>query len=1110
MIAIRSVLPIALVALTACSAEHIADERDIDCTHAADEVSAAALARACGSAVAVEAGRTEYADLFVEPSGARTLVTSLVPQRGRRADGALAPLDLTLQRIGDQLAPASSAAHVRFSAGGSAPFVVLTHAGHRLSLAWPEPLPAPIVDGDHATYPEVLPDVDLVVRATDNGFSHVLVVKSPRGAAHARVRRARYRLGGDAILTAHPTGELTAEIDGVRVASAAPAEMWDSAAQDRTRRGTRAARVTTSVEHGELIVAADEALLNERRAGYPLVIDPLFVAGENLWTYATVDNTNGSTTDGKIAAGDPSPAAACLRVGNDPGSSHVYRSFMRFPLGGLGGKQVLSAKIAGRVDHTWKCGENRPTYFYRSNGISVTPRQAWPGPSLLVLLGNNNVHANEDACNEPNMPFEVSTGALINDLQNVVNTGAGDYTIGISAGENASGLNETNTERWMRYFLADFKLSVTYNSKPNTPDSLTVDGKACAQGANRPFVKTTTPTLRAHVADADNDSLEVWFAYAKWNGASFVDVGGGMQTSVPSGGTALYTATGNVDGGIYTFRAQSNDSPSHNPSLASDVTAVPGNCEWQVDVSPPALPTVTADVYQSGGTACGTGACGAAGQVGHFTFASSADTQSYLWGFSDPPTTLATPASLGAPGTVAWTPASAGARTLYVRAIDRAGNETTQQYSFNVAASNTALARWRLNEPANATTLADDTGHGNALAMGAGTLGAPGRIVPGLDGVSRTALQLAGTGDAGNNSSVGFDASASFSVAAWVKLDDPAITRHVISQGTPSNPSFMLEYSAAAGVWKLTAPSADAASYPGVIASAPPRLHTWTHLVGTYDASTHAMRIYVNGALAGTASAIAVRASAGPIRVGYQWWGALADVQVWNRALADSEAYELVDPLALGNVGEWHMDEIGLGPAFDSSSLAHDLTFYGGAAVPPSGAGKIGTGLRLDGVDDFAAPDDQVLHTDQSFAVSAWVRPSSTQRQTFVAQASAGAASGFALAYGDGAWQMRMFASASDTAAAHATIASAPAVDPTSAYHHLVGVFDAQRREIQLYVDGARAATAAMNAAWQPWDATGRLLIGRNHDGATGSEFTRGDLDEIRVYQGVVDGSLIP
>jgi hypothetical protein len=1084
---------------------------------------AAAMAAACGSRVEVEAERTEYSEVYVEPSGSHTIVTAVAPQRARRLDGTWGPIDTTLVQIGDAIVPAASAAHLRFSTGGAGPFVTLVHDGHSFSLSWPAPLPAPTLAGDTATYANVLPDVDLVVRATDAGFSHLLVVKTARAAAHPAVRRARYRVGGDATLRSTPDGGLVAEAGGVRVASAGPPMMWGNArpgsahAMALSRAGTgagRTARVQGAISSGQLILTPDAAMLADPGAGFPLVIDPLFTTGENQWAYASADNQNAPTTDSTIAAGDPSPAAAELRVGNDPSSSHLIRSFMRFPISTVAGRQILTAQISGRVDHTWKCGSNRPTYFYRTAGISTTPRQTWPGPALQLLLGNDNVHANEDSCGEANMPFEVSTSTLINDLQASANASAGSYFIGISAGENTSGLNETDQERWMRYFLADFKLQITYNTKPNKPDSLTVDGKPCVSGANRPFVKTTTPTLRAHVVDPDGDTMNVSFTWAKWNGTSFVDEpGGGKQSNVPSGGTALFNVTGNVDGGIYTFRAQSDDSPSHSPHLVSDVTNLPGNCEWQVDISPPAVPTVVSDVYLEGPAGCPGGACGSVGQTGHFTFSSSSDTQSFLWGWSDPPTTPLTPSALGGSVSIDWTPTSSGPRTLFVRAIDRAGNVADKSYQFIVAAESTALARWRLDD----TTGSDDTGNGFAATLSGGPVLGAGRIVPGLDGQSRSALTFDGIDDVATTAGpVLADTSKSFSVAAWVKLSDNTAGHHILEQTGPTGSALLLEYAHIANAWKITAPSADGTAFPGAASTSVPRLNTWTHVVGTYDSAAHTMKIYVNGVPETTATGITTWQATGPLRIGSGWAGSLAEVQVWNRVLSDTEVFDLSDPMKVGEVAVWHMEEVGPGPAFDSSALAHDLTFFNGASIPPTGAGQTGTGLQLDGIDDYAAPDGQVLHTDQSFTVSLWVRPNATAtQQTFISQESLspGTVGGFALKFGPdsgGQWKFRIYASATDSADADATFATAPATNVTTAFHHLVGVFDAQKLEIRLYVDGALKMTTAMNAQWHAWDAAGRLVLGRHQPTST-LEPTSGDLDEVRVYQGVVtDVTRIP
>ncbi|MFD0479756.1 hypothetical protein ACFQ0B_75140 [Nonomuraea thailandensis] len=52
-----------------------------------------------------------------------------------------------------------------------------------MELGWTGALPKPTLSGDTATYPEVMPGVDLQVTADVDGFSHLLVVKSRAAAA---------------------------------------------------------------------------------------------------------------------------------------------------------------------------------------------------------------------------------------------------------------------------------------------------------------------------------------------------------------------------------------------------------------------------------------------------------------------------------------------------------------------------------------------------------------------------------------------------------------------------------------------------------------------------------------------------------------------------------------------------------------------------------------------------------------------------------------------------------------------------------------------------------------------------------------------------------------
>jgi len=219
--------------------------------------------------------------------------------------------------------------------------------------------------------------------------------------------------------------------------------------------------------------------------------------------------------------------------------------------------------------------------------------------------------------------------------------------------------------------------------------------------------------------------------------------------------------------------------------------------------------------------------------------------------------------------------------------------------------------------------------------------------------------------------------------------------------------------------------------------------------------------------------------------------------------ISAGEVFSLSDPIEVGDVGNWNMEPGPPGTSYDSSGMFRDLTLFNGASLP-SGAGHVGAALRLDGVDDYAATAGQAIHTDQSYTISVWTRPAVTNvYQTFVSQEGGPEAhGGFALYYGadEALWKFRIYSSPTD--GSQPSFAATPAVDVITAYHHLVAVFDAQKREMRLYVDNVLKSANPMNAAWQPWDSPGRLVIGKFPGGGTAPH--NGDLDDVHIFQGVV------
>ncbi len=139
---------------------------------AATEASALAAAAASGEPVEVSAKTTETQRTLANPDGSLTLEQSVAPVRVRRDKGWV-PVDTNLLRRPDgTVAPAATVVDVVFSGGGSqTPMAQVGRGGTTVALGWSSALPTPALSGDTATYAEVLPGVDLKLRAQADGFA---------------------------------------------------------------------------------------------------------------------------------------------------------------------------------------------------------------------------------------------------------------------------------------------------------------------------------------------------------------------------------------------------------------------------------------------------------------------------------------------------------------------------------------------------------------------------------------------------------------------------------------------------------------------------------------------------------------------------------------------------------------------------------------------------------------------------------------------------------------------------------------------------------------------------------------------------------------------------
>jgi hypothetical protein len=224
------------------------------------EATAIARATKTGKSVEVTALRTARSTTWARPDGlmAKDLYSS--PIRAK-VGGEWRDIDYDLHRTKAGWEPRATNARVVFSAGSASrdggqrssrstvrrvslttglksagdesanPLVTLTVDGHDIQLTWPGTVPAPIIDGSRALYPEIFPGADLVLTADDDGFAQLLVLKNRQAAADPRARQISYGITSATLnFRLDPvTGVLTAEDAFTNEVAMSPTPlMWDN------------------------------------------------------------------------------------------------------------------------------------------------------------------------------------------------------------------------------------------------------------------------------------------------------------------------------------------------------------------------------------------------------------------------------------------------------------------------------------------------------------------------------------------------------------------------------------------------------------------------------------------------------------------------------------------------------------------------------------------------------------------------------------------------------------------------------------------------------------------------------------------------------------------
>jgi hypothetical protein len=1045
---------------------------------AADGASALQTANACGARVEDLSRRSSTDQVFANPNGSMTSESTAVP-RFIRNGSSWVPADATLVANGDgSVSPKAAALAVRLSNGGSE--VALFSAqrkGKTLSVRWPGVLPKPTLQGSKALYAEVLPGIDLQVAVGVDSVGEVFIVKSREAAANPELARLGFALSAPGLNVGQDKlgGLSVTDAAGVVFAGGVP-KMWDSSkavasdpgalgASDASgpADGARVADMPLSVDGSSLAVSPALSMLSDPATKFPVFIDPSIDAAS--WTMINKKFPNQSYWSyDRHDCPTAFPNLNCAKVGySDYDTIVMYRSLFQFPTASYLGTHVTGATFSIDLLYSWECYDTTTNLFPIDDGLGSgttwnSDSGRW-GSTAVASASNNSCHSNRTYTG-------FSGGGLTSRIQTAASSGWGNANFGLAAA------GENDHHGWKKFDAGTAKLAVTFNSYPNVPDTLTVDGQPCGTGTGKAYVSTVggrNPVLRARVSDPDSaDHLTGTFSWTTSVGYS-----GGSQTNIANGQYAQVAApaTDFANGGTYLFYASTSDSTDTSKGSG-------GPCEFLVDNDAPnAAPTVASADGRYGGSACDghAGWCDGVGKTGSFTFAANgvSDVVAYRYGFTSPPTNTVAASTMGGSATASITPTAPGLTDLFVRSVDRVGNlGPIADFRFFVGSGTSPVGVWHLDEGAGTSAGDSGSGHHPLTLAGSAAWGA-GRV----SGTSAATFNGSSSEAAAPGPVV--DTAQSFSVSAWARISDMSTWRGVVSQDGSRDSAFTMYYDKVVDRWALALNTADVDNPPQTFAysSAAPRLGIWTHLVGVYDAGGK-VRLYVNGKLQSEAPAPAM----------WKGLGAFTVVQVWDRVVTDAEAQALAAPT---QVGAWDLDEGAGTKADDSASGKHPGTLSTGTSFTQAGHNSDDPGAaHFDGATAGISTGDVVVNTSQSFSVAVWVRPSdmSNDDNDIIRQKSSDYYD-FSLWYSGSShrWSFTTFDTVEESI-------DAPVLDT---WAHVVAVHDAGSGQNLLYVNGqlqaAKPTTSSTHA---------NTIFGIGYKWS-------GDIDDVRVYQGVLSESSI-
>lgn len=561
---------------------------------------AVVLALQTGEPVVASALTDEHTLVTADPeTGLLTAELSAGVARVPDGDGDWREPSAKLVRAADgSWAPEASAVPLSIAGGAGDAFAMLGGGEHSLGFVWPETLPEPVVNDNLATFAEVAPGVDLVVRAAVDGAESFLVVKDATAAQDPLVRSMPITVVADALEPEIGDSGTVAYLDAEGEARfwVPPAYVWDSAGQPEDAsladlldpaEGSRVeelpAQVPGTAGRGVGFDASEAAwdLLVDPATVYPVVIDPSATGTQSYAVRVTEDFTKYNSDIG--AEG---------KLGYNGWTSPYYKSRMyyqfRWPL--VNGEPVLGTRINSAEfsyvqthspQHSCTDTDFGPAVKLQFHN-TISSDTTWsnqPG----VHSGSGSVSSDyavghEDVCNKTyTQKWNVSTMVKNERRDSPTRT---TVTVGLRSAD------EGDKNGWREYKHSSGsspKLTIVYQATPAVPTGLTFTPQATSG-----VTSSLTPVVSARVSLPSGEScvstncLQAQFLITK-PGTSTVTLTGGK---VANGGTSSVTVPAGTLADLQRYTIQARTVSADGGGISGWTTAT--TMDVGLDIPPPA------------------------------------------------------------------------------------------------------------------------------------------------------------------------------------------------------------------------------------------------------------------------------------------------------------------------------------------------------------------------------------------------------------------------------------------------------------------------------------------------------------------------------------------